>query len=151
MFAAVAIVVAGALVHATAGRLVACPWLMPDVLLACLAGVIMRRPEQAWGAIAAAAAMALIVAGTHPRAVSLAYAAAGLSVLWLTITWDMTDVVVRLTVVAVLEAVLALGWLMGGGHLTLELLGLAVGRVLLTGACFPLLLGAIGRLLPTSS
>ncbi|MBI2885267.1 MAG: hypothetical protein HYY15_03735 [Candidatus Omnitrophica bacterium] len=93
------------------GGVLSSPWWMPDVVLIVLALVAMEAADPPWGALAAAAAGAVLASARDWLPVGAVYAAAGAVIWWLAHRWDLEAASHRLLVMALAEGGILACWL----------------------------------------
>jgi hypothetical protein len=128
-----------ALLHVGAVLAVTEPWWAPNLTLVGLILGVARAPERWLGYSAAAALIAMAWAVRAPVLVAGAYLAAGWFIHWMSGRWDVPDLRVQGTLVAMLSGLAAFGPLWLQGLWSMPLAVLAAMHVLLTYAAFRLI------------
>ncbi len=138
--AGVMMLVGGAVAQVCLGRVMASPWLVPDLLLVCMFLILVDMPRnRPLGVGVLAGLLVMVVTTRQPLVVGLAYGGIVVVVRSLAVVVDLTDSRIHLAVVAILETgLLALGLALGG-RLSAALLVLAGVKLLITVASVPLL------------
>lgn len=130
----------GALLQVVLGCAVPSAWLVPDLILACLAVAVSREAESRVALAVWAALLASLFSARQPAMVAGAYLAAGWGIIYVASLWDLTAVSVQRAAVGFMEACLTAVWILpqlAQGQI-MGLAGSGSAKIVVTVLCLPL-------------